>query len=123
MSYHMPRLTNELQPGRKLDGLVAELVFRLKREPGEYIDHFLDDNGLPYLCKSYSTDISAAWEVIDKMKELGVLINISYGGNNWNVNFSTKEQYNKLVYDSATSKTIELAICLAGLKSCQSQFR
>ena len=69
--------TKQLLPGRELDLLVAEKVMGLTTLPftqgtkqiGDYIGpvFFIDNRWkpLPY----YSTDIGAAWEVVEKMKE------------------------------------------------------
>ena len=119
----MPKLTDEevdsLQAGRRLDVIIAREVFgyqvvNIDDEP------YIETEKLEYASvPEYSTDVSAAWEVIQKMVEAKVLMNISYGTKTWNVNFSTQKQYRKLVYDSSTAETITLAICRAALKSCQ----
>lgn len=53
---------NELQAGKELDALVAEKVFGYKTH-----GNFREANGIRILIKSYSEDISAAWEVVEKM--------------------------------------------------------
>src|SRR3990167_3030790 len=104
----MSKLTDEeidsLQARRALDALIHKHIFgfdnmnlyegvwpknRTNQYPGTEDDWVKDS--VPY----YSTNISAAWEVIQKMVEAKVLMNISYGTKTWNVNFSTQKQYRK----------------------------
>src|SRR3990172_12143844 len=98
----MPKLTDEevdsLQAGRRLDVIIAREVFgyqvvNIDDEP------YIETEKLEYASvPEYSTDVSAAWEVIQKMVEVKTLINISYGTKTWNVNYSTQEQYHKMIY-------------------------
>ncbi len=48
-----------MKPGRELDKLIARDVLKLEESNGFYIE--LD-------CPHYSTDIAAAWEIVEKLK-------------------------------------------------------
>lgn len=54
--------------GLRLNELIAEYVMKLDRtKPGQWresVDWWV--NGLPSECPDYSTDISAAWQVVEK---------------------------------------------------------
>ncbi|MBY0205283.1 BC1872 family protein [Paenibacillus cucumis (ex Kampfer et al. 2016)] len=81
----------ELKKGRELDSHVALIVMGVKEVTivGKY--HFIDslDTPLP----NYSTDISAAWDVLNKMIYFGMEVNVGfyekwdcaldYRGTNW----------------------------------------
>lgn len=54
-----------MKPGRELDSLVENHVFGLP---------FVDNETLR--CPYYSTDISAAWEVVEKFKDNGPVVNM-----------------------------------------------
>ncbi|MNR93666.1 hypothetical protein D3C72_247240 [compost metagenome] len=61
-----------MKPGRELDMLVAENVMGLsvivERRP-DGITWVKEDGREPYVLPSYSTDISAAWEVVKRLRE------------------------------------------------------
>lgn len=89
-----------MKPGRELDLLVAEKIFGWS--PSQVYDKH------SYL--SYSTDISAAWEVVEKVKsEYSVTIDtcLEHEGK-WLCTFA----YHQVEGDSAPH-----AICLAALKA------
>jgi hypothetical protein len=75
----------------------------------------------------YSTDIAAAWEVVEKMAEITyaahVLCKIEYkqhviGSNSWEVKMSTKIGVTPPRNDErAEAETAPLAICRAALKA------
>lgn len=59
-----------MEAGRELDGLIAEKVFGLRideRKTGSWA--VWDENGKWEWMKPYSTDISAAWEIIKNFKQ------------------------------------------------------
>ena len=110
---------DELKPGRELDALVAEKVMGWKREEywtaigkGETTWHtgLMGPDGLREVNNypDYSTDIAAAWDIIDKADwwsieseySSGVLAVIALnGGFSW----------------AAKGETAQHAICLAAL--------
>jgi hypothetical protein len=61
------------KPGEELDRLVAERVLGLKvrRWPHFWSEEFIDENGKNWVARlrPYSTDIAAAWEVMDYVLE------------------------------------------------------
>lgn len=68
-------MTTNLPPGRELDALVAEKVIELENvQQGCSCGYIKPPNyswGDCSAVKPYSTDISAAFEVVEKMKSLG----------------------------------------------------
>jgi hypothetical protein len=101
-----------VKAGRELDALVAEKVMGLqplRREvppdPGAFLD-------LPH----YSTDIAAAWEVVEKLtgrrdKDIGFALTVNPGtiGTSFSALDGTEHWH-------VNASTAPLAICLAALK-------
>ncbi len=101
--------TNEVQPGRELDALIAENVMGLKHS-------CLDGNHTLCGVKSYSTDISAAWEVVEKLvvgREVG--LDRWPGSKLWLI--IVRE--GNLLKARLWAETAPLAICRAALKTVQ----
>lgn len=122
--------------GRELDVLIAEKVMgwyytkhpcpeklfpHVKPSPSFFPSYFKwtpekeekhpgIGNGIA--CPKYSTDISAAWEVVEKInqREIQVIIKNTVDG----YNVELKSELNSLCYQDAISAP--LAICLAALK-------
>ncbi len=90
----------EMKAGRELDALVAEKVM------GQYFRnewYKLYNDTIP----CYSTDISAAWKVVEKIKKEFVGISDPLNCNIWECSFTFKT--------SALGETAPLAICRAAL--------
>lgn len=119
---------SDLQPGRDLDAMVAEKVMgmvdnRPSGRSGEMwgiMDWFAP--GEPAWAPNfptYSTSISAAWEVVEKMRGDGWYVRItdtkSPLGHRWMVSFDTEEGLHPLY--TAYSETVPHAICLAALRA------
>ena len=66
------------------------------------------------VCPRYSEDISAAWEVVEKMHSRGFSMMAEWDAEDrmWFVGFSNKESYK-----AGEASTAPHAICLAALKS------
>lgn len=100
-----------LKPGRELDALIAEKVMGWK--PPEFIDgvslerRWKNDRGEFDSLPRYSTDIAAAWEVVEK---IGLII-----GKNGPV-WDAQDLWDLPVY-FASADTAPHAICLAALKA------
>ncbi len=90
-------------------------VFTWRREFLMAGDRFVvTDNGSESL-PHYSTDIAAAWQVVEKMAEGGLRLSLDrFGGDPWWAEFADEgwEQGAQ-----ATSATAPMAICLAALKA------
>jgi len=99
----------DLKPGVELNALIAEKVFGFNRERNEKLGlesvFYLGDDFHP----PYSTDISAAWEVVEKFKDEDLRITWCEGVREWLVEFTN----NQAVADGVLSH----AICLAALKA------
>ena len=109
-----------MKPGRELDALVAEKVMGLVRCTAIAPDHILPCHAHPANPDKgaetplYSTDIAAAWEVVEKIKNRNI-----------NLLWHEENQYwyccvhNEIfeVDQEATSESAPHAICLAALKA------
>ncbi|NTZ20912.1 hypothetical protein EXW96_26355 [Paenibacillus sp. JMULE4] len=104
-----------MEPGREMDALVAEKVMG-------YTTHgqFRDKDGVRVMIDRYSTDISAAWEVVDKMSKTHfsemAMTELEDGAWGWMARFILvlNEPYTVNGY-RATAKTAPEAICKAAL--------
>lgn len=95
-----------MQPGRELDALVAVQVMGLRREkrkipcpdgiPGCAVAHY---GYFP----PFSTDISASWEVVEKLRTMEIYLNVH----------ADKNRYYVLAFVAAD--TAQEAICKAAL--------
>jgi hypothetical protein len=120
-----------MNPGRELDKLIAEIVFGaevevlnqkagwridLRAKDNECNDPIMTDWGSDgYRLKRFSTDIKAAWEIVDKLGK---------NGTQWR--FSNKAFSNTYWWaytEDAVSQgdTLPHAICLTALKHMQEQ--
>ncbi len=62
--------TEELKAGRQLDALVAVKVMGFEMSPEDLVKLELPDQALlAGGCPAYSTDISAAWEIVEKLDQ------------------------------------------------------
>ncbi len=127
-----------MNPGRELDALVAEKVMEMeyrewkpycapagwyaktappcndRNDKGEAIDHPSYQYDLPL----YSTDIAAAWAVVEKLrKSHGIAIAV-YEDGSTRVELSQDRlsHHPNNIFEGAT--TAPHAICLAALKAC-----
>jgi hypothetical protein len=112
-----------MKPGRELDAFVAEKVMGWKKQefvPGVSHEHrWHDQNGqLQISIHPYSTDIAAAWEVVEKFIKDGweVVLNVSIREAKitlWNdAGMAIRE-------GKAFGSSITHAICLAALKTVE----
>jgi hypothetical protein len=116
-------MTTGKSEGRELDALVATKIF--KHTIAETDDCNGEDNfwiadamaerrdwiGLP----NYSTDISDAWTVVEKMRERAEAweFNIESNLGKWKAGFFSNGEY----FDSDWEETASLAICRAALRA------
>ena len=114
-------MTN-LPAGRELDALVAEKVFGVPH--GDCFDTYggkrcvkHDEYGGP---QCYSTDIAAAWEVVEKLIALGYWFDVAWNGESAQVDLDckvpTRMGWDRVV-DGLTASTVPLAICRAALRA------
>lgn len=108
-------MTKDLSPGRELDALVAEKVMSIEPwpgVPGAFKAKFVPNGQVPKPCHppEYSTDIVAAWQVIEYMRKKHHWTRLelnNFGMNSWHVSF--EKGY-------AVGESAPHAICLAALK-------
>ncbi len=121
---------SELKPGRELDALVAEKVMGLKivvkvwgtgkkyrsfsvGEPDYIYSSDRPEGELINSVPRYSTDIAAAWEVVEKLGQHFQLFSPTDNRPSWEARF--RDGRFKLV--TAEAATGPHAICLAALKA------
>lgn len=117
---------DEMPAGREMDALVAEKVFGWVRgsdflvpPPGDHRWTWAarwDEDGLPHWLPDYSTNVSAAWKITEK---IGRTWDIHWNDSacEWFVNLD----HNKVVYEAcefnASDFDVAVAICRAALKA------
>lgn len=108
-----------LKPGRELDALVAEKVM-------EWQDCMLDNKPIDGLGKTpegrtaviipnYSTNIAAAWEVVEKMRNLGWFFDLNFQAS-YTAMFRTDYLITTRRFEEK-EETAPHAICLGALKA------
>jgi len=106
-----------MKPGRELDALVAEKVmgWTYGHPCPEGMDclHWADEKGKvrDYKPPQYSTDIAAAWEVVEKMSEQWPQYQLAKIEDGWSVMWG----FDGYGWPEATGKTAPEAICKAAL--------
>ena len=112
-----------MKPSSELDLLIAEKVMGLTVMPGseegktvgDYIGPLYFSNNRWKPLDHYSTDISAAWEVVEKMKEdYMVRLQTNILGD-WECYF-TAPMESETIHYAGISKSAPHAICLAALR-------
>ncbi len=123
---------SEVEAGPELDALVAEKVMGCRvvhcrdgtyklRVPGSYdrVD-FVTAEGARSACPKYSTDIAAAWEVMEKMAKEGYKPCVGMNGHCWDATMrvdiatTTEDEW-------MSANTAPLAICRAALAAVESK--
>ena len=105
------------EAGRELDALVAERVMGLTLGTvGTQL--YYEGNGSLEILPRYSTDIAAAWEVVEKMH----VVHGFEGHNEFLLVCSDEDEawyceFPKPKWEDASANTPSLAICLAALKA------
>lgn len=125
-------MENEMKPSRDLDALIAEKVMGWKRvkpnlnQFNQMARWMLPDNTTRMDAPCFSTDIAAAWEVVEKMKWF---VTIQKNPNTmskydnrenpeelkWSVKLSSSHKQDIYVYGA----TAPHAICLAALATTE----
>ncbi len=113
----------ELKPGRELDALVAEKVMGEKPPEGSHYEGGGDWTTFRWIqdwaCETrhwppqYSTNISAAWEVVEKFTEAFADLDLTVEKGVWECVFDTREIVPR--HFLAGADTAPHAICLAAL--------
>ena len=117
-----------MNPGRELDALIAEKVMghivvggpiehgmrRIFQGPRGADSWWIEVNCQPNYIPYYSTEIAAAWEVVEKLKGQSVDLNFGEDNNRWECSFIIGgERY------SGYSTSAPHCICLAALKTIE----
>ena len=103
-------MTDKYKPGRELDLLIAEKVMGISVLGGSIINDE-DERDSP---QCYSTDIYAAWEIVEKMKETNDLIVYALRHDDYVCEINKEGSDVRLA--QIIAKSAPHAICLASLK-------
>jgi hypothetical protein len=111
-----------MKAGRELDALIAEKVMGIEPwpgRPGVFRAPIVPPGVEPKPClpPEYSTDIAAAWKLVEKFTREEVKIDIRNSHSNkaqWTVIIAKSP---KDAWDLTQADTAPLAICLAALKA------
>jgi hypothetical protein len=112
-------MAEQLVPGRELDALVAEMVMGWSPVSGGWrtstgqIRTWESVSGVPGF--KPSTDIVAAWQVVERLREQGLLVNVDTFANCYDA-YVFNEAGEEIICFSAVA-TAPHAICLAALKA------
>lgn len=110
----------EMKAGRELDALVIKALGFKKNQSSfeQYEPSTWDLNGKYWGRSEFcpSTDIAAAWEVVDKIKQAEKYIfHLDYYNGEWTCGF--EELNSDMLVGEAEGETAPLAICMAALKA------
>lgn len=114
-----------MRPGRELDALVAEKVMGLECGIISGKPKVKGSNCGTYGCTrhwidtpNYSTDIAAAWELVEKMKSEGFTFAVEYG-HEISAVFSKRDYVSDRIGDGmgVSGESVPHAICLAALEA------
>lgn len=110
-----------MKPGRELDALVAEKVMGYHVEVHHPMglvlpEPYISRAGALVLCPAYSTDIAAAWGVMDRLKadKDNYFIELIWDYDNWYCPVTTHSVDKQKLLTGWSSAP--LAICLAALR-------
>lgn len=100
---------HQMSAGRKMDALIWFRVMHPEADPTRCAEL----SGLGWVAPYYSTEIAAAWKVLEKVQEIGSLQN--FGGFGWRCEIHTASPGGRDCAGEAD--TAPLAICRAALLS------
>jgi Phage ABA sandwich domain len=119
-----------LKAGRPLDALVAEKVLAEKYEFLEFVGDYCrpdpEDSVAYDCCPRYSTDIAAAWQIVEKLiaitPQQDLHIEHWYHEEDETSGWQISSCYELGEWkDWVQAETLPLAICLAALKASRAQ--
>ena len=105
------------EAGRELDALVGTHVFEWAHDPGySFPWSESEDANVGFLLPQFSTDIAAAWQVVEHLKAEWMFNLIGPSAKKqWAASFMNSK--NATVFAIIAADTAPLAICLAALKA------
>lgn len=111
-----------MTPGRELDALVAEKVFGFPAPRDSHasteVGYWTVDDKMFIPVPRFSTDIAAAWEVVEKLKRLGYKIGIDSSPNDKSACVVMEDDNGDWISIAVeTAETLPHAICRAALKA------
>ena len=96
---------------REIDALVAEKVMGITLIGKDMAAYLNEETQFMMPIPFYSTDIAAAWEVVEKVNDLGWNISFDPIPQEWITDFDEHQDW------VVSNKTAPMAICLAALKA------
>lgn len=113
----------DMQPGEALDMLVAEKLFGMKFCTKDRFGHLAMECDGPYHnyedadgLEHYSTDISKAWQVVEKLRPGKFVWIKDCGGFGWRVEILSTSPTDVQIDFAETADSAPLAICRAALR-------
>lgn len=122
-----------MEAGRDLDARIAEMVFRWQWYIADNVQYLrsphpfaygcvIDSEGTHYLkaLPAYSTDIAAAWLVVEQIHQRGLCVSVS-ALHEWDTKYECSVHHESIldVVASGEADTAPLAICRAALAAVQ----
>lgn len=105
---------DEMPAGREMDALVAEKVMGWANIRGAVVEQ---NTNIVRDVPSYSTDIAAAWDVVEKINTKKCFIELKSTFPTWFAGIFKGFGHNYEIIECANEKTAPLAICRAALKA------
>lgn len=110
----------ELEAGRQLNELIAGKLrghASFRRGKGPVAEHPLDELSMGMYAElmpapPYSTDIAAAWHIVDRMRAVGWEVVVDSRRGDWSVEFVSRDG---MQHSAASADRLPLAICRAAL--------
>lgn len=108
-----------LEAGREMDALMAERVMGWVRYGDHWVTTGHEPNALGCTYRwaamtfAPSTDIAAAWEVVEKLQDHGMAMSLVFGVYTWECKFGDAGD----VFGEARHPDASLAICHAALEA------
>jgi len=107
-----------MEPGTELDNEIHDNVMNASPYMSAIMNGPFEVKSIEYTVPPYSTDIKAAWEVVEKLWEQEIGLNVErewFSGPQWVVKITVRKEDD----DWTTAETPAHAICLAALKTTQ----
>ncbi len=121
-------MDNPMDTGRELDARIAETVFGytpdyefadLHVPPAPHVKELRDQYDEWGILPAYSTDIAAAWLVVEELRARGIWLEELSGRyeTSYRAGFSWRDPERGVRYQQAMADTAPLAICRAALEA------
>lgn len=111
------RRVTDLPPGRELDALIAKKVMGYHLKKDDCNSYWIDnDNIEPNHTHDYSTDISAAWQIVEKLRHTW-WVDVEARSTLDVCKLESQEHINERKFIEEIGDSAPHAICLAALRT------